>query len=76
MEPVRCSRETAPRNSRRLLLLVSTGWELAVTVGLFVAAGWWLGRRCSSLLPLLFLSLAGLAVGLTRFLISVIRNTK
>lgn len=52
------------------------GWELAVTVGLFVAAGWWLGRRSASLIPLLALSLVGLAIGMTRFLISVIRNTK
>ena len=76
MGPVRCNRETTPRNSRRLLLLISMGWELAMTVGLFVTAGWWLGRRSASLIPLLILSLVGLAIGMTRFLISVIRNTK
>jgi len=76
MGPARCSRETTPRNSRRLLLLVSLGWELAVTVGLFVAAGWWLGRRNDSLIPLLVLSMIGLAIGLMRFLISVTRKIK
>ena len=77
MEPVRCNQEAPPRNNlAKAFRLASLGWELVFTVGLAVAAGVWLSRRTGSQIPLLAIPLAGLILGMVRFLISVLRLLK
>lgn len=75
MAPVPCNRDPSRRTDRRhpLALLVSLGWEIALTVGLFTAAGWWVSSKTESVIPLLVLSLVGIAVGLWRFFRQVVR---
>jgi Putative F0F1-ATPase subunit Ca2+/Mg2+ transporter len=63
-----CNRETRPRNEGTpLARLISLGWETVVTLGVFVAGGWWLSGKTGSVLPLAALSLAGVGVSLYRF---------
>jgi len=70
MAHVRCNQETSRRNKKASssALLLGMGWELAITVGLFVGAGWFLARELASPWPLVVCSFLGLAIGLFRFL--------
>jgi hypothetical protein len=69
MAPAPCSREPSPRSERKspLLLVVSLGWEIAATTGLFAFFGWWLSSRLHSPVPLFVSSLFGIGLGLWRF---------
>jgi hypothetical protein len=70
MEPARCNPETNPKTKKRLnpSILLGMGWELAITVGLFVGGGWLLARELLSTWPLVVLAFLGLGIGLFRFL--------
>lgn len=55
-------------NSQNGMGLLGLGLQLAVTVAIFAAAGWWLdGRMKWSPWGLVGLSFAGLAIGLYQF---------
>lgn len=70
MEPARCNPETSPKTKKLLnaSLLLGMGWELFITVGLFVGGGWLLARELVSVWPLVIFSFLGLGIGLFRFL--------
>ncbi len=76
MEPAPCNREPLSKAEkiRRALRLAGLGWELVITVGIFIFIGVQLYRRTGSKIPLIAIPLIGVAVAMWRFIIAVLKN--